>query len=163
MTMTYLGQETIGTHVPGPLVLMAAAMGDVQARLTALLSFAPSITPPSIAADLEVAASIVANLNASITIEPPSIELQVEIMANLTLALQLQLKILVDFTALFATAGLYAYAYDGTAANFGTELGAEVGGGFPGGAGGDHVNALILATSIPACWLAISQIFKVTP
>jgi hypothetical protein len=165
MTVTYLGSRTIGDTVPGVNGAILSAMGDVQARETALASFVPSITPPSISADIQTNGEILVNLQAAATfgIEPPSVDAQVAIMADALLLLQGQLQVILDLLDVFGTAGVHAYAYDGQADAMGGELTAELAGGFPGGAPTDHANAIILATTIPATWVAMAAVFRVLP
>lgn len=163
MSLTHVGEMTIGATLPGVVAALAAAQADLDARVAALASFEPSITPPSIEGDLAVAAAIIANLEASVGITPPSVELQVQIIADVLAVLRIQLEIIVALGELFAVAGVHVYRYSGTAAGMGAELTAELAGGLPGGAGIDHVDALVLATQVSATWTAMSSVFKVAP
>jgi hypothetical protein len=165
MTTVYLGSLSIGGAVPGVQGAIVNALGDVQARVTAVASFVPSITPPSISADIQTNAQILANLNAAATfgIEPPSLDLQVSILASSLLLLKAQLDVILDLMNAFGSAGVHAYTYDGTASGLGAEFSTELAAGFPGGAPSDPTHAILLATTIPATWAAMSQIFKVTP
>jgi hypothetical protein len=165
MTVTYVHGGTIGDGLPGLQLPLINVMGDLQARITAMASFAPSITPPSIAADIQVSGQILANLQASaaLGIEPPSVDLQVDIMADVLLAARLQLEIIMGLFDALGTAGLHLYRYDGQTADLGGEFTAELSGGVPGGSGTDSANALLLITTVPATWAALAQLFKVTP
>jgi hypothetical protein len=59
--------------------------------------------------------------------------------------------------------GVHVYRFSGEAQDLGGEFSAELSGGFPGGAGTDATEALLIATTIPATWAALAQVFQVTP
>ncbi len=85
----------------------------------------------------------------------PSASLQISAALALIAALNVELGALgFDLTA----AGIHAYAFDGEA----QELGPALPNAFPGGAPTSHCNALVLATSVPATWIAMAGIFKTT-
>lgn len=177
MTVTSLGNITIGAAVPGALAASVAgqaginlALPDIQARLTALASFAPSLGDFS--ADIALAGQIIASINAAITagITPPSLSAQVSLVAALiadleaaVLSINAQLSIVLDFAALLGTAGVHAYHYTGRADQLGAGMTSELSSGFPGGAAGDSTNALILGTTSGTTWTAMSDVFKVAP
>lgn len=164
MTVVYVGGETIGSALPGVQGAILQAMGDVQAKIAAAVNFAPNLTPPSIAADIQANGQILANLQAAaaIGIEPPSISAQLDIMASAVLVLKAQLQIILDLLNLF-TAAVHVYAYQGQTDALGGEFTTELSAGVPGGVGTDLANALLLITTIPADWAAIAQVFKTTP
>lgn len=164
MTTTYVGGMTIGEEIPGAVEAVVAAVGDVQARLDAIVDFGAAIIviPPSIEADLEVAASIIANLQ--LAIEPPSIALQAQILADVMAALAAQLSAFAALMGLFATAGIHVWHYNGRADTLGAEMTTELSGGVPGGGGGAaDINALIIATELSATWTAMQGVFKTAP
>ncbi len=177
MTVSYLGSLTVGAAAPGGLALAAAgtagingALPDIQARIAALASFAP--TPPNIAADIALAQKIIESLQAALTlgITPPNISAQIEIVAAQLLALKAavaaidaQLSIIANLSNVLSTAGLHAYAYSGQANQLGTQFTTELAGGFPGGTPTDPTNALVLATTLSGTWAAMAQFFKTTP
>ena len=163
MALTYIGSQTIGDTLPAVVGVLAYAFADLQARITALADASLSITPPGL--ELELAASILAAVQANLAlgITPPSIDLQISLLLALMAELQIQLGIVLDLQNLFATAGVHVYVYGGQADAMGGEITAELAGGFPSGAPTDFANAIIIATTIPATWIALSQVFKVTP
>lgn len=163
MTMVYVGGMSIGESVPTINGALLSAIGDVQARATALASFAPSIVPPSVAADLQVNAAILANLQLSIGITPPSIDLQVSIMATALAVVEAALAVLVNVMNLLGVSGLHVYHYSGTAAAMSADVAATIGTGLPGGLPGDAIEALVLVTQLPVCWSAIQGLFKTAP
>jgi hypothetical protein len=163
MTVTYIGSLSIGASIPGSVATLELALPDIQARLAALASFAP--TAVSYSAQIAVAQSIVTGISASIAagITPPSISAQFAAVALLIADLTAQISAIGEFSDLMAVTGIHAYAYAGAANLLGAGFTTELSGGLPGGAPGDHVDALVLATSIGSTWTAMSNVFKVTP
>lgn len=177
MTVSYVGSLSIGAAIPGGLAAAVAgqtginlALPDIQARLAALASFTP--TPPSLAADVQLAQSIVASLQAAISlgVTPPSIDAQLAIVAALVVdlgaavaSINAQLAIVLGFINICATAGIHAYAYSGNADDLGAGMTTELAAGLPGGGPTDPINALVLATSLGGTWTAMQSVFKTTP
>jgi hypothetical protein len=179
VTLDYVGSLSIGGAIPGAATAAAAgaaginlALPDIQARLAALVAFTPQ-QGSSFAAQLALAQQIVAGVQAAIALglSPPSLSAQIAIVAGLVAALEqavlavhAQLDIVLDFQALLAAAGIHVYAFAGQADELGPALTGELAAGFPGGTGGNQAtNALVLATTVPATWAAMSAVFKVTP
>ena len=165
MTTTYLGGLTIGDLLPGVGVPMLALMADLQARLTALLEFKPTL---SISFDdmLTINASIAASIEAALAIglQPPTLSLQIQVVADLSLALQLQLELLLEFMKLLLVPSVHTWHYTGRADTLGSDMSTTLAGGLPGGAGpAENINALIIATGAADAWNALAQIFKTTP
>jgi hypothetical protein len=163
--LTYIGEETIEALIPGVVGPLLAAEADLQAKITALLSFSATVSL-DISAQIELAGQILASLQLALSlgIQAPSLDVQINIMAALLVAIRLQLQLILDLFALLANAGVHAYAYDGTAAGFGPTVTTALTAGLPGGGGpGEHINALILATSVGLTWSAMAQIFRTTP
>lgn len=166
MALTYCGEVTIGAALPGIEPPFLLAVGDLQARLDALIAAQAQIavSMPALAAQIDLARSIIASLQAAIAvgITPPSVSAQVSIMAALLVALEAQVAAMLGVP--FGTAGVHIYVYDGAANAFGGDVTAALSGGFPGGTGGaQHCNAIVLATTIGATWTDMSACFKVTP
>jgi hypothetical protein len=161
--ITYLGSLTIGACLPSTAAVLATAYADLQARVTALASvtFAPIV----FTAQLALAESIVASINAMITlgISPPTISAQIAIVTALLAELEAELAIILNLQGLFLQAGVFAYRYSGRADAFGADLTTALSAGFPGGTGADNTNALVLATTTPACWSAMQGVFRTTP
>ena len=165
MTVTYLGSLAVGDTVPGVTAALAVANADLDAKIAALASFSASLEPPSIAAQISLTSDILAALQAqaALGIEPPSLSVQFASVLALLTTLNAQLLVLQALAANFPAAGVHAYAYSGQANQLGPEFTTELAAGFPGGAPTDATNALLLATTIPATWAALAQVFKVTP
>lgn len=164
MTVTALGERTLGSAIPGVTSAMALALADIQAKVEAVASFAPSITPPSLTADLVIAGEIVANVTAAISVglTPPSIDLQVSIMLDALAAFQLQLQILLELQNLLL-ASVHLYKYEGPTSDFGTEMQAELSGGLPGGSGTDTAYALTFIATIGSAITAMQALFATDP
>lgn len=178
MTITALGSLTVGDINPGAANAVAAgqagisgALPDLTAKLTALASFTP--TPVDFAAQLSLAQQVVAGVQLAITagISPPSINTQIaEVAAQIgaitaqIAAVNAQLSIIAGLAAPLSVGGIRAWAYSGQVGNAGGELGAELAAGVPGGTGPTQsCNALIVLTTSPAAWSALSAVLKVTP
>jgi hypothetical protein len=159
-----LGDATLTVMLPGVVAPIAAAEADLDAKIAAYADFRPVVALPMLA-QLEIAESIVVGFQSCIAlgIEPPSLSVQIDLVASALLAVRAELLLIQNLLALLS-AGVHAYAYDGTAAGFGPEVTAALTAGLPGGAGPtEHVNALVLATNLAASWSAMSAVFKVTP
>lgn len=178
MTVTLIGSLSLGAAMPGALgVAVAAQAGinlalpDIEARLEALLSFAPQ--PVDFSVQLALAQSIVASIQASIAvgITPPSIDAQLAIVAALIAELEAaivsvhaQLSIVLLFAGLLGIGGVHLYRYSGQAQNLGTEFTTALATGFPDGSGPTAATeALLLGTTTAPVWAAIQQIFKTVP
>lgn len=173
--ITYLGELSIGEAVPGAagacvagIAGINAVLPDIAARLAALQAFVP-ITPISFGVQLSIAQQLVPNIQACIDLglQTPDIGLLVAALQALIDALlstiagiTAKLDIVVDLQGLLAAAGLHAFAYAGTVGAFGGELSGALS---PVGGAGAACNALVLATTSPACWSAMGGVFKVSP
>lgn len=161
MTVAYLGSLTVGEVFPAFAGMYAGILADLEAKLAGAASLAASLAlhPPTLVANLALAGELVAALTAAIAVGDPGVDIQIAAVAAYIESLNVSIAALAGFEAAMGSAGVHAYTYDGTAAAFGDELAAQVGGGFPGGVASDHCNALILATTIPATWAAMGEIF----
>lgn len=160
--LTYLGSYSLSVLLPGIVAALALSVPDLQARVDALLAFSPGEI--SLAASLQLAASITADLTGAIAlgITPPSLAAQIDIVLGILAGLQANLQAILAFQGLLAHGGVYAYVYDGQAGSLGSELAASTSGGLPGGTASEHCNALILATSVGATWTAMQGVFKLS-
>lgn len=160
MALTYLGSKTVGDCVPAGVTVVADALVELNAKLAATLAAQASlsVTPPTIALNLRLLLDLQAQIAAQIAlgIELPTISLQLSVLFDLIAALNLQINFLLALQVAFGTAGIHAYAYDGAASGLGPSLPSS----FPGGTPGDHTNALVLATTVPAAWAALGAVLK---
>lgn len=160
MALVYLGSLTVGAVCPGLSLALASSITRIQAELTGQekLIAQLNLVPPTIAGSLSSAKSIVASITAAaaLGVEVPSLTLQVTAAAALIAALNLELAPLLAMQNALGVAGVHAYVYDGTAAGLGPSLPSA----FPGGVAGDHANALVLATTVPAAWAALGAVLK---
>ena len=176
MTATYLGSLTIGDALPGAAAVslagaagISAALPDILARLAALQAFAPS--PVSFTAQLALAQQMVTSIELSISlgVPAPSIAAQIAAIAALIASLlatvssiNVQLDLIADFQALLGAAGVHGVAYVGTVGGFASDVSSALS-GVPGLSSGDACNAITLLTTVPATWVALAQIMKVSP
>ena len=163
MSVTYIGSLSVGACMPAVTSALASAYADLQARVTALLAFAP--VPIDFTAQLTLCAQMTASISSMIAlgIAPPSISAQIAITAALVASLEAQLAVILGLQTALGVAGVFAYAYAGTASGLGAAFTAQLFAGFPGGTGADSTNALLLATTTPACWTAMQAVFKTSP
>lgn len=177
MALDYLGELSLRSAMPAVSVAFAAGIGgiqaalpDIEARLTALLAFSPQ--PVDFAANIALAQSIVVSIQSALAlgISPPDISAQIAIVEALVEALaavvdsiNTQLNVVIGTDALLDAAGVFLYAWDGQAGDLGTAVDTALSSGFPGGTGPTQdSNALVLATTTPSTWTAMSSLFKVT-
>jgi hypothetical protein len=175
VTIAYLGELTIGQALSGVAVgLDAGAVGinaalpDIAARIAALEEalalLVPQPTTP--AAQLALAQQIIVGINMSFGLPLPSLSEQMAMLtAQLTsllsqvAAVHAQLDLISVLRAGLGAGGLHALAYAGSAGAFGTEAGAAL---------TEHVGApaaaqaLVLATTQPATFAALSQLARVS-
>lgn len=139
--LSYLGSMSVAAALPFALPLGAsvqAAFGPIVAELSAklggltALSGTLTVTPPSIAASLQVAAGITAALQASIG--PPSINFSFDATLGLIKALKLQLELIqvaldaaIALGGFEAAAGVHMFIYDGALDGLPAALGAAPG------------------------------------
>jgi hypothetical protein len=165
VSLSYLGEYTIGGALPGAQAAalagaagINAALPDILARLTALQAFAPM--PVSFSAQLSLANQLVMGIGQSIALGIPEPSIAAQIAAVLALVAELiatvagihtQLSVVLDFQSLLAAAGVHVFAYAGGAGGLGGELSSALATGLPGGGGAaEHVDAFVLMTSIGA-------------
>jgi hypothetical protein len=146
------------------------ALPDILSRLAALQAFSPQ--PVSFVAQLALANATLQGINLSIALGLPLPDINAQIAAVLALiaallaavsAINANLNTITLFLSFLNEPGVHMYYFNGITANLGTEISAATSGGFPGGAGTDATQALLIGTSIPGTWAAIANIMKVTP
>jgi hypothetical protein len=164
-TLTYVAEMTLAAATPAVPTTIGIAQPDIVAQLAGLVAAmaALNLSPPSLTGDITTAGQIVASLElaAGIGVVVPSLSVQLAILAAMKASLQASLDLLLGFRSLLAAAGIHVYSYDGSGAGLGPQVTAALADGLPGGGGGgEHINALILATSIGATWTAMGGILK---
>lgn len=164
--LTFLGSQSLGAICPFAVTtvngMIALLLPKLSAQLAGLLALQASlsVSPPTLSANLSVATQLLATLQASVRLGLPGIDFQVSAVAALLAKLQIDIAGLV-LPPIFATAGIDLYAYDGTPADFGGLVAAQLGGGLPGGTPpAGHCNALLLVAESPAVWAAMQTFFK---
>jgi len=175
--LTYLGSVTTGDMIPGGKIAVLAgfdgitlAIPDLLGKIAALQAFAP--TPVSFTAQRQLCNVMIQGINAAIAIGLPIPDIAAQIAAVTALVNSLlatlntinaNLNLINAFLSLLNEPGVHMYHFSGTTNNLGAEIAAATSGGFPGGAGTDATEALLIGTSVPGTWAAITQIMKVTP
>lgn len=157
--LTWFGEVTVGGCIPATGALFAAMIAELDTQLAANVKLLARLqaTPPTIALQIELVTKLLAKLKVAATLGLPSVSFQVSMVGALIAKLKARIALLTNFP--LGTAGVMAYAYDGDAGSFGPTVSGTVGNGLPGGRATDHVNAIILATSIPATWAALGEVF----
>lgn len=154
MTIEHIASVSVGGVVPALSGVVAAAQAKLAGELAARMRVAGliEITPPrlNVAANALLAASLQASL--------PGVKINATAQLSAIAALEAQLKLLLKLLTAMGAAGVEVYEYNGTAALFGAEVANETSKGLPGGSPNDHMNALVIATRIPECWYALSQV-----
>lgn len=170
MTVTLVGELTVQGAVPLLAAFSAGFAGatgfaipELNAKLLGLNNVLTAITvaPPALGATITAALATVASLQAAIG--GPTVTLQGPAIAAEIAALTVQLNALLaaQSALVIPSAAMSVYAFDGSSLSIGAELQSAIDATLP-GAGG-HANALILATTSPGAWAAMSTVFKVTP
>lgn len=158
MTVTYGGEVEIAAAIPGAVAALNLAIPNLQAQLDALLAFSPGAI--SFQADLDMALGMVAAIRGAIAIgiQPPSLQAQIDIIFGLLASLQANLAAIAAFQALLS-ARLFAYGYEGPTNQFGTELQAELSGGYPGRPATEQTHAIVLGAATNASYTAMLGVF----
>lgn len=166
--ITRIGEVALSDVVPLLQTMLTALNGarafavpELQGKLAGLANILAAITvaPPSIGATIQGAIATVASLQASIS--APVVTLHAAAIVALLASLNLQLAAL-TVTISVPDAVVSAYVYDGPSLAVGGELQSAISGTLPGVGIGDHMNALILATTSRPAWVAVGQMFRVS-
>lgn len=150
----HIASASVGSIVPQFAGILAAAQARLQNELAARLRASGSVvvTMPTASA----AAKILAQVQAMV--RGPSVRFNLTAQAALIASLRAQISLYARLILALGAAGVDVYEYDGTAAAFGGEVAGETARGLPGGLPSDHMNALVLATRIPATWAALLEV-----
>lgn len=161
--ITHVGELTLGAALPGASGAIQAALPDLQNRIAAMASFAP--TTGSFAASLAAANATVQAIQSAISlgITLPDMDAQFALALAEIAALQAALGVALAFSEALLAGGVHVYHYHGESGDMGGEFATELSGGLPGGAPTDDTHAIVLATTSPAAWSAMSSVFQVTP
>jgi len=187
VTTTYVGTLSVGAVCPVAVTLgaqlalrlgelnelyaeIAAKIGSLQANLALIADVKlPSI--PSLTLGLQGALAGLATLVAQFPLASVNIgaSLQADLDALLTLRVAIQAKIAAvlalqaELDLALAGAGIAAYAYEGHVDHLGSEMGAELADGLPGGGGAAQaVNALVLVCATPSDWAKLGAVVRVS-
>jgi hypothetical protein len=156
----YGGSTSIVSLVP---IIRRALFGvylDLKARLSGLLSMVATFTatPPTVAFGISALANAKASLQAAITAGLPDVIL--DAVASAIAALNAAAALIVQLQALFGTAGIFVYKYDGATSGLGPALTSSLAGGWPDATPPTtNANAILLGTVTPSTWTALQAFF----
>jgi hypothetical protein len=158
-TLTPLGSLSVGAILPTQATFLAGILPDLQGRLAGALSLSGSVSieMPSITARLNAAAAAVAQIEAEIAISGPVIDVTVQLMADMVAEFEAQIAFILALQLALGSAGIYAYLYNGTAADFPALMASQ---GLADAQPSDQVNAIVLATRVPAAWAALGRFLR---
>jgi len=152
----------VGLALTAGIEGILGALPQIKAELDALASF--TATPISFEADIAIAQQLIVGLTAALSagITPPSIDAQIAIIQARVAALlaiiasiNANLQIVINTKSLLDAAGLFVYIYNGQVDQFGPEFTTELSGGVGGGPT-QQCNAMVMLTTTPATWTALS-------
>jgi hypothetical protein len=159
----YIGSMTVGSAMP--MVAMAqanlsASLGSQIASLEAQISGTLVVTPPTLAASLDAAMQLVAGIEAMISagLILPSVTIVADVLVRLNASLgllQASLAFSVELGNLLASAGVYAWTYEGA-------VGGLVPGGIPGEGSTQPVWGIVLAAGAGAAQTSLKTMFGVS-
>jgi hypothetical protein len=157
----YLGGHSIGDIVPALETNINLVLPQVQAQVDGITQaqLSVSLNPPTIASSIAMLQALLPQLLAALALPIPAIAVSI---GGPLLQLEVTLQALNAQLGLLGAAGIDLYAYSGDVGSMGNAIGAATIGGLPSGGGGpsQQCNALLIATSSPTAWAALSQIMK---
>lgn len=175
MTVTQVGQLTIGAVVPVAIAAQATAdaslglvIPQITAQIAGLIALITQLglTPPSIEGSIALLTQAIASLQAAVTLPGASANITAiaaalaQLEATL-LSLSAQLAASAALGVTLGTPGVWVYSYDGTPGAFGPNFSGAIGGGLPDSLDPAlPINGLVLLTSDPATWAAMRTCFR---
>jgi phage tail protein X len=160
-----VGELTIAGLCPLVVEANAAVLAELQAKLAGCLSLQASltVTPPTLAANLELATQLVASLTAAIEVGLPGVDFQLTVVAALIASIQGQLEALLALQALMG-ATVIVWEYGGPASALGPALTSALAVELPDGTpSASAVNGLVVLTPSPETWLSVKAFFGGIP
>jgi|WetSurMetagenome_2_1015567.scaffolds.fasta_scaffold894672_2 hypothetical protein len=167
----YIGSRTIGASLPMVAIAqanLAASIGSQMSTLEAKIAGTIkaqariAVSIPTLAAQLEAALKIVANIRTLIsmglTLPTVSVSGMASLLAQLKASLgllQASLAFSVELGTLLASAGVYAWTYEGA-------VGGLVPGGIPGEGSSQPVWGIVLAAGAGAAQTSLKTMFGVS-
>lgn len=165
MSLEYLGGLSVGGVAPSVQIAVDASLPNLLAQQAGIQLGQASLiaNPPTMAGNLAIAQAILDSISAQIAlgVQLPPLAVQLASLAAALAALAGQIATLGSFADVLGVVGLHAYHYAGPVNGLGPALAAELAGGLPpGGAPLAPSDALVIATSEPAAWSALSVVLK---
>ncbi len=159
--LTLVGEVSIGALCPLVVGATADVFAELQAKLAGLvqLSATLTVTPPTLAANLQAAIALVAALTLAIEAGLPGIDFQITAVAALIASVEANLVLLLQLQEVLG-AELYVYTYSGTAVGFGPAVTNALIGGWPDGSSpASPAAAIVLVATTPAARVGMTAFF----
>lgn len=161
--IVYAGSTTIGSLCPFVPRAIGGVYADLKGRLAGLISMVAKFTatPPTALSAISVAGDINAAAAAAISGGLPSgVPFIIDAVAGTVTAINAAVAVIGQLQALFGTAGVFTYKYDGPAGQLGQAISSSLAGGWPDATPPTaNAKAIILGTTTPAAWTALSAFF----
>ena len=180
MGVQYVGELPLGVLAALSLEAVASASASLTLALAPLAieleaavqcGISLTLSPPSIGVDLAFCVQLLIDLNLALSVSLPSLDFQITAvlaliaqLSPLIASISASLTLTLPLAELFATAGIEAYSYSGTGANFGSTLQQAVGVAWPDGtSSATEVTAFVLASTKPSTWSGMQDFFTILP
>lgn len=160
--LVYGGAATIGSLAPFVLRALGGVYADLKGRLAGLISMVAKFTatPPTALSGISVAGDIGASAAAGISAGLPGAAFILDAVGKAVTAIGAAAAVIVQLQALFGTAGVFVYKYDGATGQLGQAITSSLVGGWPDGTPATvRANAVLLGATTPATWTAVSTFF----
>lgn len=161
MAVRALGRLSVGQCLPALARAVASAAGDLTAKITGIAQLQASVTvsPPTIAAQIQVVTALLATLQAQLALALalglPEVSIDLTVMLGLLADLNAQLALLITLQQAMATAGVTVLVADSQAQSFGSEMQVEVSKIAP---SGNAVQAVTFLATEPAVFEALGKV-----
>lgn len=157
MTAELVGNVSIGEVVPTTASLVAAAVADLQAKLTGALAAQVSIgiKPPTLAASIESATALLVSLQAQLALGLPEVSVNLTVMASVIADLSAQVAALLALSVALGTAGVFVFTHTGNSVSYGTEMQAQISGVSP---PGNTIRSVTFMCSDPTVFEALGKV-----
>lgn len=160
--LVYGGAATLGSLAPFVLRALGGVYADLKGRLAGLISMVAKFTatPPTVLIAISDVHAIAASLAAAISAGLPGAAFIFDAVAKAVTAIGVAAAVIVQLQALFGTAGVFVYKYDGATGQLGQAITSSVAGGWPDGTpASSRANAILLGATTPATWTALQAFF----
>jgi hypothetical protein len=161
MGLAYVGEISLADLCPLVLTATGPLVTQLQAKLTGLLQLTArlKVTPPKVAASLQLAVQMVSALTAAVVVTPPGIDFQAVGIAKVLAQVQDNLGILVLLAGILNTEA-FVFVYDGPTTAFGPALTTALAPGWPDGTPpATEAHAIVIGGVSPLTIAALKKFF----